>query len=65
MVFYGFFLNNGIIFEVIGYFIKNVNNVYEFFYNIVVGNIIIVFVGVVFGYWVFVVIIDIFGCKKI
>jgi PHS family inorganic phosphate transporter-like MFS transporter len=63
VAFYGVGLNNSTILQSIGY--GKGSDVYEFFYNIAVGNIILVCAGAIPGYWVTVATVDTIGRKPI
>ncbi|KAF7191479.1 Repressible high-affinity phosphate permease [Pseudocercospora fuligena] len=63
VAFYGVGLNNSTILQAIGY--GKGSNMYEFFYNIAVGNIILVCAGAIPGYWVTVATVDTIGRKPI
>ncbi|MCJ1254123.1 acid phosphatase pho5 [Lignoscripta atroalba] len=63
VAFYGLSLNNTIILSAIGY--SGGSNVYHIFYNLAVGNIIIVCAGAIPGYWVTVALVDTVGRKPI
>ncbi|CAK4022801.1 Repressible high-affinity phosphate permease [Lecanosticta acicola] len=63
VAFYGLGLNNSTILQAIGY--GKGHNMYEFLYNIAVGNIILVCAGAIPGYWVTVALVDTVGRKPI
>nr|POE96903.1 repressible high-affinity phosphate permease [Quercus suber] len=63
VAFYGIGLNNSTILMAIGY--AGGNNMYEVFYNISVGNLILVCAGAIPGYWVTVALVDTIGRKPI
>jgi PHS family inorganic phosphate transporter-like MFS transporter len=63
VAFYGVGLNNATILSAIGY--AKGNSVYEIFYNISVGNLILVCAGAIPGYWVTVATVDTIGRKPI
>lgn len=63
VAFYGIGLNNGSILTTIGY--AGGTNAYEYFYNLAVGNIILVCAGAIPGYWVTVALVDTVGRKPI
>lgn len=63
VAFYGVGLNNSTILQAIGY--GKGTNMYEFLYNIAVGNIILVCAGAIPGYWVTVALVDTVGRKPI
>lgn len=63
VAFYGVGLNNATILQAIGY--AKGNSVYEIFYNISVGNLILVCAGAIPGYWVTVATVDTVGRKPI
>jgi PHS family inorganic phosphate transporter-like MFS transporter len=63
VAFYGVGLNNATILTAIGY--AKGNSVYEIFYNISVGNLILVCAGAIPGYWVTVATVDTIGRKPI
>ncbi|TKA65455.1 Repressible high-affinity phosphate permease [Friedmanniomyces simplex] len=63
VAFYGVSLNNSTILQTIGY--GKGPNVYETFFNIAVGNIILVCAGAIPGYWVTVATVDTIGRKPI
>lgn len=63
VAFYGLGLNNSVILNAIGY--SGGKNVYELFYNVAVGNIIIVCAGAIPGYWVTVATVDTLGRRPI
>ena len=63
VAFYGVGLNNATILTAIGY--AKGNSVYEIFYNISVGNLILVCAGAIPGYWVTVATVDTLGRKPI
>ncbi|EME77982.1 uncharacterized protein MYCFIDRAFT_212607 [Pseudocercospora fijiensis CIRAD86] len=63
VAFYGVGLNNSTILQAIGY--GKGNDMYEFFYNIAVGNVILVCAGAIPGYWVTVALVDTIGRKPI
>lgn len=63
VAFYGVGLNNGTILTAIGY--AGGTNAYEYFYNLSVGNIILVCAGAIPGYWVTVATVDTVGRKPI
>lgn len=63
VAFYGVGLNNATILTAIGY--GKGANVYEYFYNLSVGNLILVCAGAIPGYWVTVATCDTIGRKPI
>ena len=63
VAFYGLGLNNGTILTAIGY--GKGKNVYEYYYNVAVGNLILVCAGAIPGYWVTVATVDTIGRKPI
>lgn len=63
VAFYGVGLNNATILQAIGY--AKGENVYKIFYNISVGNLILVCAGAIPGYWVTVATVDTIGRKTI
>jgi len=63
VAFYGIGLNNASILSAIGY--GGGKNVYEIYYNISIGNIILVCAGAIPGYWVTVATVDTIGRKPI
>ena len=63
VAFYGVGLNNSVILQAIGY--SKGSSVYEIFYRICVGNIILVCAGAIPGYWVTVALCDTIGRKPI
>lgn len=63
VAYYGLSLNNAIILVAIGY--AGGANVYEIYYKLAVGNLILVLAGAVPGYWVSVAFLDIWGRKPI
>ncbi|KAK3113971.1 acid phosphatase pho5 [Teratosphaeriaceae sp. CCFEE 6253] len=63
VAFYGVGLNNSTILQTIGY--GKGKTVYETFWNIAVGNIILVCAGAIPGYWVTVATVDTVGRKPI
>lgn len=63
VAFYGVGLNNATILQAIGY--AKGNSVYEIFYNISVGNLILVCAGAIPGYWVTAATVDTVGRKPI
>lgn len=63
VAFYGLGLNNAVILRQIGY--ATGKNVYENFYNLSVGNLILVCAGAIPGYWVTVATVDTVGRKPI
>ncbi|KAK4898122.1 acid phosphatase pho5 [Elasticomyces elasticus] len=63
VAFYGVGLNNSTILQTIGY--GKGSTVYETFFNIAVGNIILVCAGAIPGYWVTVATCDTIGRKPI
>ncbi|MCJ1475079.1 acid phosphatase pho5 [Lambiella insularis] len=63
VAFYGLSLNNSVILTEIGY--GSGSTVYQSFYNVAVGNIIIVCAGAIPGYWVTVATVDTIGRKPI
>lgn len=56
-------MNNSVILTAIGY--AGGKNVYELFYNVAVGNIILVCAGAIPGYWVTVATVDTVGRRPI
>ncbi|WPG97874.1 Repressible high-affinity phosphate permease [Acrodontium crateriforme] len=64
VAFYGVGLNNATILTAIGYAGKGAN-VYEDFYQVSVGNLILVCAGAIPGYWVTVATVDTIGRKPI
>jgi len=63
VAFYGVGLNNATILTAIGY--AGGKTAYEYFYNIAVGNMILVCAGAIPGYWVTVATVDTVGRKPI
>ncbi|KAF1988326.1 phosphate permease [Aulographum hederae CBS 113979] len=63
VAFYGLGLNNTVILRQIGY--TGGDNVYEYFYNTAVGNLILVCAGAIPGYWFTVAFVDTVGRKPI
>jgi PHS family inorganic phosphate transporter-like MFS transporter len=63
VAFYGVGLNNSTILQAIGY--AHGDSVYEIFYRISVGNLILVCAGAIPGYWVTVATVDTIGRKPI
>lgn len=63
VAFYGVGLNNATILQAIGY--AKGDSVYKVFYNISVGNLILVCAGAIPGYWVTVATVDTVGRKPI
>jgi PHS family inorganic phosphate transporter-like MFS transporter len=63
VAFYGVGLNNATILQAIGY--AKGATVYDIFYNISVGNLILVCAGAIPGYWVTVATVDTVGRKPI
>ncbi|RYD24933.1 MAG: hypothetical protein EOP89_10270, partial [Lysobacteraceae bacterium] len=63
VAFYGVGLNNATILQAIGY--AKGDSVYKIFYNISVGNLILVCAGAIPGYWVTVATVDTVGRKPI
>lgn len=63
VAFYGVGLNNATILTAIGY--AGGTTAYEYFYNIAVGNMILVCAGAIPGYWVTVALVDTVGRKPI
>jgi len=65
VAFYGIGLNATTILTAIGYGSGNAANVYEFFYRLAAGNLILVCAGAIPGYWVTVATVDTLGRKPI
>lgn len=63
VAFYGVSLNNATILQAIGY--AKGDSVYRIFYNISVGNLILVCAGAIPGYWVTAATVDTIGRKPI
>ena len=63
MTSYGIGLNNSTILTAIGY--SKGANMYKYFYNNAVGNLILVCAGAIPGYWVTVATVDTVGRKPI
>ncbi|KAF2481896.1 putative inorganic phosphate transporter PHO84 [Neohortaea acidophila] len=63
VAFYGVGLNSPVILSGIGF--ADYNNVYEYYRNVGVGNIILVLAGAIPGYWVTVATVDRIGRKPI
>ncbi|KAL1622001.1 acid phosphatase pho5 [Neofusicoccum ribis] len=65
VAFYGLGLNNSIILTQIGYGTSHTKNMYEYFFNTAVGNLILICAGAIPGYWVTVATVDTVGRKPI
>jgi PHS family inorganic phosphate transporter-like MFS transporter len=65
VAFYGIGLNATTILTAIGYGSGNAPNVYEYFYRLAAGNLILVCAGAIPGYWVTVATVDTIGRKPI
>ncbi|KAL0259900.1 acid phosphatase pho5 [Diplodia seriata] len=65
VAFYGLGLNNSIILTEIGYGTSHTKNMYEYFFNTAVGNLILICAGSIPGYWVTVATVDTVGRKPI
>lgn len=65
VAFYGLGLNNSIILTQIGYGTTGTKNMYEYFFNSAVGNLILICAGAIPGYWVTVATVDTVGRKPI